>query len=126
TSDTTLLYDIILKSVIPFLFIDYIGLISCKIKEGGIIMWAYMTTGTTHFLKSIVDTHPDKNFYFMKSGGSTLVYYEDSRKKGIFVSGRSYDILYSFGTIHLTGFAVMQHIPVMAEEAPVFEERTKT
>src|SRR5699024_5167477 len=89
------------------------------------MMRAFMTTGTTHFLKKIIDTHPEKNFYLMRSDTSTLIYYEDTKKKGVFVSGRSYDVEQDIGELHKKGFVVMDHIPVSEEELPVFKERTK-
>lgn len=61
----------------------------------------------------------------MKSGSSTLVYYEDTHKKGIFVSGRSYEIIHQLSEIEKKGFVVMNHIPVMEEEMSIFEDRTK-
>lgn len=60
----------------------------------------------------------------MKSGATTLVYYEDTKKKGIFVSGGSYDVVHDSGMLELKGFVVMDHIPVSEEEMPVFEKKT--
>lgn len=86
-------------------------------------MRAFMTTGTAHFLKNVTDSHPTIHFYFMKSGVSTLVYYESEKKKSIFVSGRSYDILANYGFMNKTGFVVMDSVPVMEDGMAVFEER---
>ncbi len=88
-------------------------------------MKAFMTTGTTHFLKELTEKHPAYAFHFMKANSGTLVYYEAEEKKSLFVSGRSYDIKLTAGTIQKTGFVVMHHIPVSEEEIPVFEERMK-
>lgn len=88
-------------------------------------MWAFMTTGTTHFLKNITDSHPTIDFYFMKRAASTVVYYESNRKKGVFVSGRSFSILSTYGSIRKTGFVVMNNIPVMEDSMAVFEDRVK-
>lgn len=88
-------------------------------------MRAFMTTGTTHFLKNIIKKHNDKNFYLMKSSSATLVYYEDKMKKSIFVSGRAYDIVHDIGEMNPKGIVVMDHIPVSEEELPVFEQKTK-
>src|SRR5690625_5024649 len=89
------------------------------------MMYAFMTTGTTHFLKKLTDQHSDSPFFYMRSGASTLVYYESTKKKGIFVSGRSYSILHSFGLISKKGFVVMQSIPVTEDGMKVFEERAR-
>jgi|SRR5690625_1392946 len=86
-------------------------------------MYAFMTTGTTHFLKSLTEVHPKINFYFMKSAGNTLVYYEENRKKGVFVSGKSYSILAKNGVVEQFGFVSMQHIPVLEDVKPVFEDK---
>jgi len=88
-------------------------------------MYAFMTTGTVHFLKNITDKHPTIPFYYMRSGTSTLVYYESEKKKGIFVSGRNYDILHQYGNINKKGFVVMQSIPVTEDGMKIFEERAK-
>lgn len=88
-------------------------------------MYAFMTTGTAHFLKNITDKHPTIPFHFMRSGTSTLVYYEDKKKKGIFVSGRTYEILHTFGEINKKGFVVMQVIPVTEDGMKVFEDKSK-
>lgn len=88
-------------------------------------MKAFMTTGTTHFLKEMTEQYPTYEFYFMKTNTSTLVYYEAEKKKSIFVSGKSYDAEMVAGPIQKTGFVVMHHIPVSAEEIAIFEERMK-
>lgn len=87
-------------------------------------MYTFMTSGTTHFLKTVTDTHPKTQFYFMKSGTSTLVLYESSRKKSIFVSGRSLEQLHRYQAIQAKGFVAMDFIPVMTDTMPIFEERT--
>lgn len=87
-------------------------------------MYTFMTTGTAKFLKTVTETHPTLQFHYMKSGTSTLVLYESSKKKSIFVSGRSLENLYAHGKIHHRGFVAMDFIPVMEDTMPVFEERT--
>lgn len=86
-------------------------------------MYAFMTTGTTHFLKNLTESHPKITFFFMKAAGNTLVYYEGNKKKGVFVSGKSYSILAENGQIEQKGFVSMQHIPVMEDVKPVFEDK---
>src|SRR5690625_3469338 len=88
-------------------------------------MWAFMTTGTTHFLKNITDSHPNIDFFLMKRAASTLVYYEGDSKKGVFVSGRAFSALASYGTIQHSGFVVMDTVPVMEDGMAVFEDRVK-
>jgi len=88
-------------------------------------MRAFMTTGTAHFLKNITDSHPTIDFYFMRSGASTLVYYENMKKKGIFVSGRAFDVLDSYQPMNKKGFIVMENIPVVEDGMDIFEERIK-
>lgn len=86
-------------------------------------MYSFMTTGTAHFLKTVTDAHPTLQFHFMKSGATTLVLYESEKKKSIFVSGHSFEHLYTYENIHKKGFVVMDFIPVMEDTMPVFEER---
>jgi|SRR5699024_6884735 len=88
-------------------------------------MWAFMTTGTAHFLKKIADSHPKIDFFFMQRAASALVYYEDKRKKGVFVSGRSFEILSQHGNLSKKGFVVLDSIPVMEDGMAVFEDQTK-
>lgn len=88
------------------------------------MMYMFMTTGTVRFLKTVTDRHPKHEFHYMKSGASTLVLYESSKKKSVFVSGRSYEVLHSFKEINKKGFITMEAIPVMEDSMPVFEERT--
>lgn len=88
-------------------------------------MWAFMTTGTTQVLKKIADSHPKINFYFMKKAGTTLAYYENNRKKGVFVSGRSFEVQAKYGDVNKEGFVVMENIPVMEDGAAVFEDQVK-
>lgn len=87
-------------------------------------MYMFMTTGTARFLKTVTDSHPKSDFNFMNSGASTLVLYESAKKKGIFVSGRSFEVLHTSGSIHKNGYVAMDFIPVMEDAMPVFEERT--
>src|SRR5690625_3422796 len=84
-----------------------------------------MTSGTTHFLKNITDTHPNIEFYFMKRAGSTVVYYEDKRKNGVFVAGRSFSILSTNGTIQKERFFMMENIPVKEDGTALFEDPVK-
>lgn len=86
-------------------------------------MYAFMTTGTTHFLKNLTESYPKINFYFMKQAGTTLVYYEGTKKKGVFVSGKTYSIITEYGIVEQSGFTSMQHIPVMEDVKPVFEDK---
>jgi len=87
-------------------------------------MYMFMTTGTVRFLKTVTDQFPKLDFHYMKSGSATLVLYEGKKKKSIFVSGRSYEILYSNGAIDKKGFVTMEVIPVLDDTMPVFEEQT--
>src|SRR5699024_11579408 len=55
-----------------------------------------------------------------------LLYYEDTKKKSIFVSGRSGEILFNTSLFASKGFVVMYHIPVPQEETAVFEYKIKS
>lgn len=86
-------------------------------------MYMFMTTGTLLFLQTVTDKHPKHDFYYMKSGTSTLVLYESHKKKGIFVSGRAYEVLHDAGSLQLEGFVAMDVVPVKEDTMRVFEER---
>src|SRR5690625_4854965 len=94
-----------------------------KILKRMIRMWAFMTTGTQDFLEKLMERHPSIRHYFMKDGANTLVYYEDTKKKSIFVSGRRFEILYKKADIWNLGFIAMEHIPVDKQSAQLFESR---
>lgn len=88
-------------------------------------MWAFMTTGTRHFLDKIISQHPETQFNLMRSGATTLIYYEDERKKSLFAAGRKFEVLYKHNNIRQFGFISMQNIPVLKEAIPIFEEKFK-
>lgn len=86
-------------------------------------MYAFTTSGTLSFLQNLTDAHPRLACFFMNSGNSWLVYYEQEKKKGIFVSGRTYSILHTYGKLEKSGFVTMEHIPVTDDGVDVFKER---
>lgn len=86
-------------------------------------MWASFTSGTYQFLLQLTKKKPKFTFYFMRSGRSTIAYYEHKRKKSIFVSGKTYAILQSKGEIHPKGYVTMEHVPVTDDGIKLFEER---
>lgn len=86
-------------------------------------MWTYMTTGTYHFLEKIISNNPRISFHLMRSGATTLVLYESKEKKSLFAAGRKFQHLHSFDTLRQFGFVAMEHIPVLKEAVPVFEEK---
>ncbi|HLR54241.1 MAG TPA: antibiotic biosynthesis monooxygenase family protein [Pseudogracilibacillus sp.] len=88
-------------------------------------MYSFTTTGTTDFLKQVAEKYPHKTFYFMRNGGTTLVYYEDTNPKSIFVSGKSYQIQYGDSELVDKGFVVLDFIPITDEEGSYFEEKAK-
>lgn len=85
-------------------------------------MWTFMTTGTNDFLEKLILRHPETDFRLMRSSQTTLVYYEDEKKKSIFAAGRKFENLYEYQTVRQFGFIVMEDIPVLKEAIPVFEE----
>src|SRR5699024_4429773 len=86
-------------------------------------MYSFTMTGTTDFLKQVAEKYPHKTFYFMRNGGTTLVYYEDTNPKSIFVSGKSYQIQYGDSELVDKGFVVLDFIPITDEEGSYFEEK---
>lgn len=89
-------------------------------------MYASFTSGTYYFLQQLTNKHLDQyDFYFMKNNRTTLVYYEHNRKKSIFVSGKTFEILKSYETIQPKGFVTMEHIPVTSDGVSAFEGQAK-
>lgn len=86
-------------------------------------MFASITTGTTKFLKNFIESHQKIDFYLMKHGATTLIYYEHKRKKSVFVSGKSYSIIKQHGQVQQIGFVSMHHVPVMDDVKTIFEEK---
>ncbi|RKQ31291.1 antibiotic biosynthesis monooxygenase family protein [Oceanobacillus halophilus] len=87
-------------------------------------MKAYMTNGTLDFLQKIIETHTGITFYLMTNSSGALAYYEEKKKK-IFSSGRTYEILKNEGIMIQEGYIVMQTIPVTDDDQAVFEDRIK-
>lgn len=88
-------------------------------------MYAHMTTGTLSFLQKIVSKHALSNYFFMQQGLNTSIYYESNRKKTIFSSGRSYDILFSKGEFIDKGYITLDNIPVTEDSVKTFEAQFK-
>src|SRR5690625_1039986 len=88
-------------------------------------MYAHMTTGTLSFLQKIVSKHALSNYFFMQQGLNTSIYYESNRKKTIFSSGRSYDILFSTGEFIDKGYITLDNIPVTEDSVKIFEAQFK-
>ncbi len=86
-------------------------------------MYGFMTTGTTHFLKKLIKSHQTTTFYLMKYAGTTLVYYEHTKKRSIFVSGKTFKIIKQYGQLEQSGFVSMHHVPVMDDVKTIFEEK---
>jgi len=88
-------------------------------------VWAFMTTGSTPFLKKLTANYSNITFHFMTRATSTVVYYEHERNKSIFVSGRRYEIIEQSGQISEKGFVVIDTIPVSSDHGDIFQERVK-
>src|SRR5690625_7085312 len=86
-------------------------------------MYAHMTTGTLSFLQKIVSKHALSNYFFMQQGLNTSIYYESNRKKTIFSSGRSYDILFSKGEFIDKGYITLDNIPVTDDSVKILEDQ---
>lgn len=86
-------------------------------------MWTFMTTGTSDFLETLIARYPKTEFKLMRSGATTLIYYEDTKKKGIFAAGRRFKNLYEYKSMRDFGFISMENIPVLKESIPIFVEK---
>lgn len=87
-------------------------------------MKAYMTNGTSEFLKKLKDKHPKITFYLMTSSTGSLAYYEGEKKK-VFSAGREYEALIQTGELQEEGYVVMNNIPVTDDGRAPFEDRFK-
>src|SRR5699024_11707716 len=88
-------------------------------------MYAHMTTGTLSFLQKIVSKHALSNYFFMQQGLNTSIYYESNRKKTIFFSGRSYDILFSTGEFIDKGYITLDNISITEDSVKSLEVQFK-
>ncbi|MBY0121115.1 antibiotic biosynthesis monooxygenase [Bacillus sp. S/N-304-OC-R1] len=84
----------------------------------------YMTSGTYDFLKRIKEKHSKETMLLMQNNEGAVLIHETLRKT-VFSAPRSYDILKSEGLLENSGFLVLNHIPVMDDDKPVFEYRFK-
>lgn len=87
-------------------------------------MKAFITTGTESFLAKHIENHSNVDFHFMKTATKTLVYYEHETDN-VFVSGQSFDVIASKGELQKEGFVVMEHVPIVIESQPLFENGWK-
>lgn len=85
-------------------------------------MRVYMTNGTLAFLIQLEKKHPEINFFFMRNEQTVLAYYEGTKRK-VFSAGRTYNALYTYGDMNLTGFVVMDQIPIQSDSKPIFEKQ---
>lgn len=88
-------------------------------------MWASFTSGTYPFLKQLAERHKKETFYFMRQANRTLAYYEHKRRRSIFVSGKTYQIIDRFGQLDKKGYVTMEHIPLTDDGVRIFEERVR-
>src|SRR5690625_5569346 len=88
-------------------------------------MYAHMNRSILSFLEKIVSKHALSNYFFMQQALNTSIYYESNRKKTIFSSGRSYDILFSTGEFIDKGYITLDNIPVTEDSVKIFEAQFK-
>lgn len=86
------------------------------------IVKAYMTNGTLHFLIKLVEKHTNIHFLFMNNPTSTLAYYE-GEEKSVFAAGREYHVVIKSGKMIEGGYVAMNNIPVTTEGAPILEHQ---
>jgi heme oxygenase (mycobilin-producing) len=85
-------------------------------------MLVLITIGTTDYLKTIQQKHPEANILIMQNANNGLAYYEGNNTD-LFESELAYDAAHSVGEMKDDGFVVMNHIPVTDEGRPIFEDR---
>jgi heme oxygenase (mycobilin-producing) len=87
-------------------------------------MFVYLTTGTSSYLKTVKEKHPDEALILMENGDQALLLHETT-KPSIFNSPRKLEVIDQRGIYAEKGFVVMNNIPVTDEGRPVFEHRFK-
>ncbi|MBU8877370.1 antibiotic biosynthesis monooxygenase [Bacillus sp. FJAT-29790] len=84
----------------------------------------YMTSGTFDFLKKIQDKHSNERMILMQNIENAVLMHETVGST-LFNAPRTYEILDSAGSFEKAKYAVMNNIPVIEEERPLFEFRFK-
>ncbi|WP_102027978.1 antibiotic biosynthesis monooxygenase family protein [Salirhabdus sp. Marseille-P4669] len=87
-------------------------------------MKVLMTNGTTAFLRTLKEKHPEANIRILENATNALAYYEGNNTD-LFVEERIYETVDYVGDVKEEGFVVMNHIPVTDEGRPIFEDRFK-
>lgn len=88
-------------------------------------MYAHITTGTLSFLKTLENKNPSIRFLYMQQGLTTSAYYESNKKKSVFSTGRSYQIVSETGHLTHTGYVTLDNVPVTDDSIKSFEMQFK-
>jgi heme-degrading monooxygenase HmoA len=87
-------------------------------------MNVYITTGTYEYLKGMAKEHPQENMLLMENENGALLLHQ-TEGETVFKEPRKYEVLDGAGNLGVTGFVVMNNIPVTDEGRPIFEYRFK-
>ncbi|WP_066295053.1 antibiotic biosynthesis monooxygenase family protein [Bacillus sp. FJAT-29937] len=82
----------------------------------------YMTSGTFDFLKKIREKYDKEKILLIQNNKEAMLVHETTRKT-VFGAPRSYNVLKSEGILENSGFLVLNHIPVIDDDKPMFEYR---
>ncbi|MEH7343001.1 antibiotic biosynthesis monooxygenase [Bacillus sp. JJ1532] len=82
----------------------------------------YMTSGTFEFLKKIKGKYGKEKILLIQNNEEAVLVHETSGKT-VFGAPRSYKVLKSEGVLENSGFLVLNHIPVIDDDKPMFEYR---
>ncbi|WP_163654428.1 antibiotic biosynthesis monooxygenase [Listeria sp. PSOL-1] len=79
----------------------------------------YITTGTEHFLRQILNDHPSDNILLLQNYNQSLLLQESSDPT-VFKEESTYHLLQNRGEIKGSGSVVFEYIMVRDEEIPLF------
>ncbi|MBC2283402.1 antibiotic biosynthesis monooxygenase family protein [Listeria booriae] len=83
--------------------------------------YAYITSGTEHFLRQILAEHPTRNITLLQNFGDSILL-EETEESTVFKEGSAYRINHSYGEIKGHGTVTFEYLHLRSEEVPIFQK----
>ncbi|EUJ47936.1 antibiotic biosynthesis monooxygenase family protein [Paenilisteria rocourtiae] len=83
--------------------------------------YAYITSGTEHFLRQILSDNPTRNILLLQNFGDSILL-EETTESTVFKEGTAYRINQNFGEIKGYGTVTFEYLYLRSEEVPIFQK----
>ncbi|MBC6309000.1 antibiotic biosynthesis monooxygenase [Listeria sp. FSL L7-1582] len=87
--------------------------------------YAYITSGTEHYLRQILADNPTRNITLLQNFGDSLLL-EETTESTVFREAASYRVTQSFGEIKGYGTVTFEYLYLRSEEIPIFQKLYQT